>query len=163
MSAIPVIISSPSSVTVDEGASASFAVSASGVPDPIYQWQKDGVDIVGATGTTLTIASVKSSDSGSYKVIVSNSAGIVSSAPAQLTVNTKAPSIVFDRIEHCCQDIVIFAISGPPNAEISVFSSETLDNWILLVKIKLSSDGKAEYADLTAKGVPTKMYKATLP
>ncbi|MBE2213015.1 MAG: immunoglobulin domain-containing protein [Opitutaceae bacterium] len=73
------------------GARATFAAVADGFPDPTYQWQKDGVDIAGATSSTFTIASAQAGDAGRYTVVVSNSAGSITSGPATLTV-TAAPS-----------------------------------------------------------------------
>ena len=163
VSSAPTIVTGPVSQTVEENSPVSFSVVANGTPNPTYQWQKSGVNISGATSPTLTIASVTSSDAGDYTVVVSNPVSSVTSDIAHLTVNIAAPTIRFDRIENCCREIAIFTLTGPPNAEISVFSSPDLDNWVLLVKIKLSSEGKAEYADLSAKGNPTRMYKATLP
>lgn len=100
----PAITTAPVDVTVDEGQDASFSVDATGDPAPTYQWQSradaDGAwaDVAGATGSTLTVASVQSSDSGrQYQVIVTNSAGSVPAGPATLTVATvevPAPSLV---------------------------------------------------------------------
>ena len=51
-----------------------------------YQWFKGGSPIAGATLTTYTVPSATSSDSGSYYVVVSSSAGSVQSATAVVTV-----------------------------------------------------------------------------
>src|SRR5207245_1716613 len=61
-----------------------------------YQWQKNGVNIAGATSSDQKSAAKTTSDSGStFRVAVSNSAGTVTSAVATLTVNavTVPPSI----------------------------------------------------------------------
>ena len=52
-----------------------------------YQWYKDGKSISGATDSSYTIKSVKTSDAGKYTVKVSNNAGSVTSDAATLTVN----------------------------------------------------------------------------
>ncbi|MFI5335407.1 MAG: immunoglobulin domain-containing protein [Opitutales bacterium] len=83
----PSISTQPASQTVTAGSAASFTVAASGTPAPTYQWQKGGVSISNATGTSYSIASAQSSDAGSYTVVVTNSAGTVTSAAATLTVN----------------------------------------------------------------------------
>ena len=80
----PAIATQPVSVVVIQGGSATFAVTATGSA-PIYQWQKDGVDLVGATATTLSLSNVQSSNAGSYTVVVSNAETVTSSA-ATLTV-----------------------------------------------------------------------------
>ena len=56
-----------------------------------YQWQKNGVNIAGATATSYTTPATATTDSGStFDVVVSNTAGTVTSAAATLTVNAAA-------------------------------------------------------------------------
>lgn len=51
-----------------------------------YQWRKNGSAISGATGATLSFSAIKSSDTGSYSVVVGNSYGTTTSATAEVTV-----------------------------------------------------------------------------
>jgi len=83
----PSITTQPAAATVTAGASASFSVTASG-SSLTYQWYKDSAAISGATSATYTISSTSSTDAGTYYVVVSNSAGSVTSSSATLTVNT---------------------------------------------------------------------------
>jgi alpha-tubulin suppressor-like RCC1 family protein len=85
----------PTAQTVIIGNSATFFVVASGSAPLTYQWSKDGVAISGATAATYSIAATTAANAGSYSVIVTNSVGSVTSAPATLTVNPAgvAPSI----------------------------------------------------------------------
>jgi hypothetical protein len=64
----------------------SLAVTAAGSPTFIYQWQKDGVDVLGATSAVITLADIKTTDSGSYRCVVTNSDGSVTSNAGVLTV-----------------------------------------------------------------------------
>jgi len=89
----PSITAQPSSVTVTEGAPASFSVTASGTGLG-YQWRKGGVTISGANSSVFSIASTVAGDAGSYDVVVSNGGGSVTSAAATLTVNVAPPSII---------------------------------------------------------------------
>jgi Ig-like domain-containing protein/pectinesterase len=82
----PNILANPVSITVTAGTTAAFSVSATGVPDPTYQWLRSGTNLVGQTSATLTIPTTLPSDAGSYSVIVSNGAGAVTSSSATLTV-----------------------------------------------------------------------------
>ena len=52
-----------------------------------YQWQKEGIDIKGATSSIYSISVTVSSDAGRYSVIITNAAGSMSSDSATLTVN----------------------------------------------------------------------------
>jgi hypothetical protein len=84
----PTITTQPVSQTVSAGANVTFTVVASGTAPLSYQWMKGGVNISGATASSLSLTSVTTSSAGSYTVLVSNSAGSVTSAGATLTVNT---------------------------------------------------------------------------
>ena len=84
----PAITTQPASQTVDQGASATFAVVATGTPAPTYQWCLGGVPISGATSAALELSDVQASAAGSYTVIVSNSVSSVTSSTATLTVDT---------------------------------------------------------------------------
>ena len=95
-SVAPSITTQPTSRTVTTGQTASFSVAATGTAPLSYQWQKNGVNITGATAATYTTPATTTSDSGStFRVLVSNTAGSVTSSAATLTVNAAAvaPSI----------------------------------------------------------------------
>jgi autotransporter-associated beta strand protein len=82
----PIITILPVSRTNNLGTSASFTVAAYGT-SPQYQWQKNGGPIAGATSPIYNLASVADTDAAAYSVVVSNSFGVVTSAPpAVLTV-----------------------------------------------------------------------------
>jgi glucose/arabinose dehydrogenase len=77
----------PVGQSVQAGQTATFAVTATGSTPLHYQWQRDGVDIVGATAASYTTPPVTEADNGAvFRVIVSNSAGSVTSDPATLHV-----------------------------------------------------------------------------
>ncbi|MVT09220.1 carbohydrate-binding protein [Chitinophaga tropicalis] len=82
----PSIVNQPVSTTVVAGDPVTFSVSASGATPFTFRWQKDGVDIAGATSNTYSIAQAIPADSGIYRCIVTNAIGSVTSAGATLTV-----------------------------------------------------------------------------
>jgi glucose/arabinose dehydrogenase len=82
----PAIVNQPQSITVTQGQPASFSVTATGTAPLQYQWQKNNVNIAGATASTYTISSAQPGDAAGYRVIVSNSAGSATSNTAQLGV-----------------------------------------------------------------------------
>jgi glucose/arabinose dehydrogenase len=90
--AAPSISTPPADLTVAAGRPATFSVVAAGTPPLTYRWQRDGVDIPGATGASYTTApTVPADDGATFRVIVSNAAGSVTSAPATLTVTAGQP------------------------------------------------------------------------
>jgi glucose/arabinose dehydrogenase len=96
-SGAPVIGLSPQSLTLDPGLPASFLVIASGQTPLSYQWQRNGVDIPGATSSSYSLSSVAASDNGAtFDVVVSNGQGTVTSASAVLTVIPVLPGGLVD-------------------------------------------------------------------
>ena len=84
----PSITTSPTNQTVTAGQTATFTVVAAGTAPLSYQWQKNGVNIAGATAASYTTPVTTTSDSGStFAAVVSNTVGTVTSATATLTVN----------------------------------------------------------------------------
>lgn len=89
--AAPVITSQPSDETVSAGGTATFTVIATGYPSPTYQWLKNGTNLVGQTGVTLTLNNVQRADQGTYCVVLSNNGGAVVSRDATLAYLNTAP------------------------------------------------------------------------
>lgn len=94
----PTIGTHPADATVPVGQPATFSVSASGTPPLSYQWQRNGSDIAGATGTSYTLASAQLADDGAlFRCVVSNAFGAAASNAARLTVTPDlAPSATID-------------------------------------------------------------------
>jgi hypothetical protein len=86
----PSITASPGNQAVVRDQSASFTVNADGTSPVRYQWRFNGASMAGATNSTLLLSNVQSSQAGNYTVVVSNSAGVVTSAVATLTVYVPA-------------------------------------------------------------------------
>lgn len=90
---IPVIAVQPTDRTVSIGQSTTFQIVASGNPTPAFQWQRNNVDISGATQSSYTVENPVLADNGAqYRVKVTNTAGSATSNPATLTViNNQSP------------------------------------------------------------------------
>ena len=91
----PAIDAQPAAQTVTVGQTATFSVTATGT-SPSYQWRKNGTDVPGANASTYTTEATSDADIGTalaYSVVVSNSAGTVTSDDATLTVLPAAPAI----------------------------------------------------------------------
>jgi len=90
----PAFVSQPQDVTVTVGSTATFSVTASGVPAPALQWQVSSdaggnwTNISGATTASHTTPATSSDDSGKrFRVVATNASGSANSNAAMLTVN----------------------------------------------------------------------------
>jgi hypothetical protein len=89
--AAPVITAQPSDLSLSSGYFGQMYVVANGVPNPNYQWRKDGADIVSGIYSSLVFTNVKEQDAGIYDVVVSNNIGSITSSGATLTINSGMP------------------------------------------------------------------------
>jgi hypothetical protein len=86
----PSITTQPGDSTATVGNTATFTVVASGSSPLSYQWQKNGTAIAGATSASYTTPAVQLADNGTtFTVVVTNSAGSVTSNGAKLSVTSK--------------------------------------------------------------------------
>ena len=84
------ITNPPTDTLVAVGGTTNFTVGVTGGLAPIsYQWRLNGVNIPGATGTSLPIVNAQVTDGGAYTVVISDILGqTVTSPSAGLTVGT---------------------------------------------------------------------------
>jgi hypothetical protein len=83
----PTITTQPTNQKVSVDQPATFSVVATGTVPLNYQWQENGASISGAPSATYTIAAATAAQNGhSFQVIITNSAGSITSAAATLTV-----------------------------------------------------------------------------
>lgn len=91
----PAITTHPANQSVLVGQPASFSVNTTGTPILGFQWQRNMVNIPGATSQTFGIASTALTDNGAkFRCIVTNAAGTATSNEATLTV-TAPPPVIF--------------------------------------------------------------------
>lgn len=83
----PTITNHPVGITVNQGANATFTVSATGATPLSYQWRFEGNNLAGATTSSYTRANAQPAHEGDYTVVITNVTGAVTSNPALLLVN----------------------------------------------------------------------------
>lgn len=81
----PSITTQPQSLVVSAGSNATFTVSATGTAPLKYQWRFNNSAITSATNTIYTRTNVQTIDLGNYSVVVTNSAGGITSALASVS------------------------------------------------------------------------------
>jgi hypothetical protein len=166
----PNILGQPISLTVNAGQSASFTVSADGIPDPTYQWLKDSTNLIGQTSPMLSIGTASGLDIGTYYVIVSNGAGSVNSSNAVLTVNppTTPSTIASPSVDNSGN--VQFTINGAPGsagfgyrvwATTNLSLTPVTSTWTLLTN-SVFDTGPVIFTD-PASGLPQRFYLITVP
>lgn len=86
----PTVAVTPVTVTTTTGQNVTFTATPIGAPTLTVQWQYDGSNIAGTTGSTLTLTNLQTTNSGRYTITVSNGQG-AASATATLTVIEPPP------------------------------------------------------------------------
>lgn len=82
----PSFVENPVSVARFDGSPFTLAVVTGGSSPQTFQWNKNGVPIPGATGTTYSANALLADSGAAYTCVASNSAGDATSVPAVLTV-----------------------------------------------------------------------------
>jgi hypothetical protein len=145
----PSITTHPVTQTIKSGSTATFTVVATGTAPFTYQWKKDGQDIPGETGASLTLTDAEASDIGRYTVTIRNVAGEVSSQAASLSL----------------LDIQMYpglTIYGPVGARYKMEYADKVDaaTWTALTEVILP-ESPYTFSDYSApKGF--RFYRATL-
>lgn len=87
VNALTAISTQPSAVATCAGSNATLSVNATGSGTLTYQWKKGGVNVTGATSSSLTFNGISAADAGSYTVEITGTCGTVTSSAAVVTVN----------------------------------------------------------------------------
>jgi hypothetical protein len=82
----PHIVVQPSNLTLTASSDATFTVFACGASPLSYQWQHFSTNLLSVTNAVLVLSKIKTDDAGEYCVVITNSAGSITSAVAMLTV-----------------------------------------------------------------------------
>ena len=87
----PAISAQPQNQAVTVGQTATFSVAATGTAPLNYQWQKNSLNITSAMSSSYTTPATTPGDNGAtFDVVITNTAGTITSSSATLTVNAAA-------------------------------------------------------------------------
>lgn len=86
-SAPPSIVNEPTTISGLAGGTATFIVGAAGTPPLSYHWLFNGSYLDGQTNKLLVLSSLNAEQSGSYRVVITNVFGAVTSTVASLVVD----------------------------------------------------------------------------
>ncbi len=90
------IVAQPTNQVVKSGGMVTLSVQATGTSALTYQWQRNGVNVAGATNSSLTLTNVQVSTSHIpliYRVIVKGTGTSLTSSNATILVDQKNPTI----------------------------------------------------------------------
>jgi len=87
----PLLTGQPVNQFTNAGQTVSFSVTVLGTQPLYYRWRQNGVELTGATSSTLTLTNLQATNAGNYDVVVTNAFGSVTSAVAVLTLNLAVP------------------------------------------------------------------------
>jgi hypothetical protein len=93
----PTVLVAPKAMAAYIGQSVTLTVQGQGNPAPTYQWKFNGSILAGQTTSQLALSSLQTSDSGSYTVVLLNSAG-TTNASANVLV-TRKPTLVITEVQ----------------------------------------------------------------
>jgi hypothetical protein len=82
----PIIFTQPTDQYAMAGSNVTFSAMGAGVAGVQYQWQFNGVNITGATNSTLTLTNVVLTNQGNYDVVVTVDGVYITSDMATLTL-----------------------------------------------------------------------------
>jgi uncharacterized delta-60 repeat protein len=111
----PAIFQQPAGTNLNIGQGATLTVTAGGTPPLSYQWYREGSLLPGKTGAALALSNVSGADAGLYTVVVSNSFGSVTSAPALVSVNLITVDAGFDPGAAGASDASVYALALQPD------------------------------------------------
>ena len=107
-----IVVMGPTNVTLCQGLTANFSVTATGCDPFTYQWSKDGVKLTGQTNASLVIPNVSATSAGVYAIVVTGQCRAVTNS-AVLTVN--APVLITSGVmsqTNCPGDATAFSIAA---------------------------------------------------
>lgn len=153
----PMITEQPQSQTVKVGANAAFTVAVTGTSPLSYQWQFDETNIAGATGSNYTRLNAQTNHAGSYRVVITNIAGLATSDPVLLTVNPPQPA-QFESINLLPDQRVQLVLGGEVGCSYVIQGSTNLVHWVELTNV-FNASGTFEFIDLLATNQAQRFYR----
>jgi len=94
MPVVPYFVVQPAGAGLPAGTNWTLTAQARGSEPIAYNWQHDGVPMVGACQTSLTLTNLKLTDSGNYVLVAFNTSGSSTSLVASVTVTAAPPVFV---------------------------------------------------------------------
>lgn len=162
----PVVVRPPQSMATHSSSNATFFVEAGGTPPFSFQWRVDGHNIQSATNSSLTLSSMSRSKSGAYSVVITNSAGSVTSSPAALRVLVPQRLSMPQRIPNGLLKFSFGDSDGGPlvEADLGKFEVQSCTsllstNWVRVTNHVVFTNGGFMFHETVAAAQPPRFYR----
>jgi hypothetical protein len=124
----PSITIEPLGQVVVRGAEVTLKVAATDISPLKYQWQFNGVNLPGATNSTLTVPNVQASQAGQYVVVVSSDTGVTSPAAMLSVISPAAIELSISK-----PSPFQLHVSAPAGQNVVLQASTNLTDWLSLL------------------------------
>jgi hypothetical protein len=131
---------------------------SSGVPTS-YQWQLNGINIVGATNATFGIGGAGWTNAGTYQVIISNVLGSVTSTPTVLTVQRTPLRFDNSTLGLQTNSFHLRVLGASGTGPLIVYASSNLLDWSPLFQ-NPPVIGSVDFSDPWLISTPQRYYRA---
>ncbi len=151
----PTIVAHPLSAITAPGQSLILSVSATASGPVLFQWQRNGVEIPGATASNLLLGPITFTSGASYRVVVSSSGGSLTSTNAAVAVFSGTRS----------GDALQLQIAGPAGKPLTLESKMDLQSatpWQTFSNV-LMQGSLQTVVDPGSAGQPERYFRAVLP
>jgi hypothetical protein len=167
----PSIVTQPVSQSAFKGSNVTFSVSAYGTPPLAYQWSKDGIVLLGSpagggnpfAAPSFTFAHVARSNSGAYVVVITNTAGAVTSITATLAVHFPQN---LTKVVQTNGTFLLFSgdadgglLSSNDVGNFHLQASTNLADWVSVPALVTLTNGLLQVQDPNTSGFPARFYR----
>jgi hypothetical protein len=159
----PVITNQPVAQSVAAGSSASFSVGASGPAPMTYIWFDSGAAVPGATSAALNLSNVSVAKAGNYSVVISSSAGSVTSSVVPLTVLSPPQHLSASLSPGQGVQLQFTGTPGSPYVLLAATCLAPPINWQPIVTNTADTNGNWTFTDTNALSMPARFYCAVPP
>lgn len=155
----PLLLTQPQPQTINAGANAAFAVSASGTAPFTAQWKLNGSTLSTGTNLQLTLTNVSLSQTGLISVLLGNAAGSVTSSNALLSVF----QLKVDQLAATATNGVwLLTATGAPGTNYAAEASTNLVDWVPVASL-MNSNGTFQFLDVLPTNAPQRFYRLSAP
>ncbi len=151
---LPQVLAVPADLARWVGESAAFTVSAVSATPLAYQWRFEGTPLAGATSSLLFLDGVTPERAGQYSVAISNNAGMIFTAPANLNVMCPPGLRVIVAAHGSESTLEVPGFDMP----VVVMVSTNLVDWTELVRLPAAA-GATNLIDVGASASRSRFYR----